>query len=139
MDETGLETINQVSQPKLSGVRVLVVDDQSDMRDLLSTILRMEDAEVRTAGGIDEAMEIMAAWPPEILICDIAMPSGSGYELIKRVRESGCDAPAIAITARAGVEDHTTSLAAGFQMHLPKPIEPHELVVSIACLTGRLT
>ena len=139
MDETGQETINQVSQPKLSGVRVLVVDDHSDMRDLLSTILRIEGAEVRTAGGIEEAMDIIPSWNLDIIVCDIAMPGGSGYELIKRVRESGFDAPAIAITARTGVEDHATSIAAGFQMHLPKPIEPNELVVSIACLTGRLT
>ncbi|HEV2668633.1 MAG TPA: response regulator, partial [Blastocatellia bacterium] len=139
MAETGKETITPDSAPKLSGLRSLVVDDQADMRDLLATILFMENAEVRTAESMDEAMMFMSDWTPEILICDIAMPGGSGYELIRRVRESGCDAPAIAITARAGVEDHANSLAAGFQMHLPKPIEPHELVVSIACLTGRLT
>jgi signal transduction histidine kinase len=138
-DETWQETIKPGSPPRLSGLRVLVVDDQADMRDLLSTILRTEDAEVQTAGGIEEAMRIIHAWNLDIMVCDIAMPGGSGYELIKRVRESGCDAPAIAITARAGVEDNATSLAAGFQMHLPKPIEPNELVVSIACLTGRLT
>jgi signal transduction histidine kinase len=138
MDDLRQETFKPVSPPKLSGLRVLVVDDQADMRDLLSTILRTEDAEVRTAGGIEEAMMIIPAWNLDIMVCDIAMPGGSGYELIKRVRESGCDTPAIAITARAGIEDQATSLAAGFQMHLPKPIEPHELVVSIACLTGRL-
>jgi signal transduction histidine kinase len=138
MDDLRQETFKPVSPPKLSGLRVLVVDDQADMRDLLSTILRTEDAEVRTAGGIEEAMMIIPAWNLDIMVCDIAMPGGSGYELIKRVRESGCNAPAIAITARAGVEDQATSIAAGFQMHLPKPIEPHELVVSIACLTGRL-
>jgi signal transduction histidine kinase len=138
IDDLRQETFKPVSPPKLSGLRVLVVDDQADMRDLLSTILRTEDAEVRTAGGIEEAMMIIPAWNLDIMVCDIAMPGGSGYELIKRVRETGCDAPAIAITARAGVEDHATSLAAGFQMHLPKPIEPQELVVSIACLTGRL-
>jgi signal transduction histidine kinase len=137
--ETDQETVMLDSTPKLSGLRALVVDDQVDMRDLLATILRMENAEVRTAGGIDEAMEIITIWRPEILICDIAMPGGSGYELIKRVRDDGCEAPAIAITARASVEDCAKSLNAGFQMHLPKPIEPSELVVSIACLTGRLT
>ena len=73
------------------------------------------------------------------MICDIAMPGGSGYELIKRVRDGGCSTPAIAITARAGVDDSASSLTAGFQIHMPKPIEPHELVVSVASLTGRLT
>jgi CheY-like chemotaxis protein len=99
----------------------------------------MENAEVRTAGGIDETMGIMTDWTPEIMICDIAMPGGSGYELIKRVRDGGCSTPAIAITARAGVEDSASSLAAGFQIHMPKPIEPHDLVMSVASLTGRST
>jgi CheY-like chemotaxis protein len=125
--------------PKLTGLRALVVDDQAEMRELLATILYMGNADVRTATGIDEAMRIVTAWNPEILICDIAMPGRSGYELIKLVRDSGCNAPAIAITARVGVGDHARSLAAGFQMRLTKPIEPHELVMSIASLTGRLT
>jgi signal transduction histidine kinase len=137
--ETGQGTIATASTPKLSGLRALVVDDQADMRDLLAAILCMENAEVRTADGIDETMRIMSAWSPEILICDIAMPRGSGYELIRRLREGGCNTPAIAITARAGAEDSASSLAAGFQMHLPKPIEPYELVANVACLTGRLT
>jgi len=139
MAETGQNSIATDLTPKLSGLRVLVVDDQADMRDLMSTILCLEKAEVRTADGIDETMNILAAWSPEIIVSDIAMPGGGGYELIRRVRDSGCDAPAIAITARAGVEDNASSLAAGFQMHLSKPIEPHDLVESIACLTGRLT
>lgn len=139
MAETGREIDPPDSTPQLSGLRVLVVDDQADMRDLLSAILCLEKAEVRTADSIDETMMIMTAWSPEIIVSDIAMPGGGGYELIRRLRDSGCDVPAIAITARAGVEDSASSLAAGFQMHLPKPIEPDDLVVSIASLTGRLT
>lgn len=138
MAETGRGTITSDLTPKLSELRVLVVDDQSDMRDLLSTILCMEGAEVQTAESMDDAMNIMRAWNPEILLCDIAMPGGSGYELIRRLRDGGWNVPAIAITARAGVEDTTSSLAAGFQIHLHKPIEPHDLVVSIASLTGKL-
>jgi CheY-like chemotaxis protein len=137
--KTGQETTAPASAPKLSGLRVLVVDDQADMRGLLATILCMENAEVRTADSMDETMKIMTDWSPEILICDIAMPGGSGYELIRRLRDGGCNAPAVAITGLARVEDSASSLAAGFQMHMPKPIEPHELVVSIASLTGRLT
>jgi len=139
MAETGQNSITSDLTPKLSGLRVLVVDDQADMRELMSTILCLEKAEVRTADGIDETMRILAEWSPEIIVSDIAMPGGGGYELIRRVRDSGCDVPAIAITARAGVEDSASSLAVGFQMHLSKPIEPHDLVVSIAYLTGRLT
>jgi CheY-like chemotaxis protein len=108
------------------------------MRDLMSTILCLEKAAVRTADSIDETMSILAAWNPEIIVSDIAMPGGGGYELIRRVRDSGCNVPAIAITARAGVEDTASSLAAGFQMRLHKPIEPHDLVVSIASLAGKL-
>jgi signal transduction histidine kinase len=138
MAETGLGAVNPDLTPKLSRLRVLVVDDQADMRELLSTILCLEKAEVRTADSMYEAMRIMSAWNPEILVCDIAMPGGSGYKLIRRLRDSGWNVPAIAITARAGVEDNASSLAAGFQRHLSKPIEPHDLVVSIASLTGRL-
>ncbi len=133
------EAVTPDSAQKLFGLRVLVVDDQVDMRDLLATILYLEGAEVRTAESIDETMRIMAAWSPEIIVSDIAMPGSGGYDLIRRVRDGGCDVPAIAITARAGVEDSASSLAAGFQMHMHKPIEPHELVASIASLTGRLT
>jgi signal transduction histidine kinase len=139
MAEASHETITSDLTPKLPELRVLVIDDQPDMRDLLSTILCMEDAEVRTAESMDDAMSIMNDWNPEILLCDIAMPGGSGYELIRRLRDRGWNVPAIAITARAGVEDAASSLAAGFQMHLHKPIEPHDLVASIASLTGRLT
>jgi signal transduction histidine kinase len=126
------------SAPKLSGLRALVVDDRADERELLAEVLSMKEAEVRTAGGMAEAMRIMIAWHPEIVISDIAMPGGGGYELIRRMRSGGIRAPAIAITAYASDEDRRRALAAGFQMHLPKPIEPYELVVSVASLTGRL-
>jgi signal transduction histidine kinase/DNA-binding response OmpR family regulator len=127
------------SAPKLSGVKALVVDDEADARELLATVLSMKEAEVRTAGGIAEALKIMAAWRPEIVIADIAMPGGGGYELIRRLRKEGIKAPAIAITAHAGDEDRLRALAAGFQMHMPKPVELYELIMSIASLTGRLT
>jgi signal transduction histidine kinase/DNA-binding response OmpR family regulator len=127
------------SAPKLSGVRALVVDDEADSRELLATVLSMKEAEIRTAGGIAEAMKIITAWRPEIVIADIAMPGGGGYELIRRLRSEGIKAPAIAITAYAGDDDRLRALAAGFQMHMPKPVELYELVMSIASLTGRLT
>jgi CheY-like chemotaxis protein len=124
---------------KLSGLRALVVDDQADERDMLAAALSMIEAEVRTASNITEAMKIATAWRPEIVISDIAMPEGGGYELIRRMRSVGIKAPAIAITAYASDEDRLRALAAGFQMHLPKPAEICELVLSIASLTGRLT
>ena len=127
------------SAPKLSGLRALVVDDEADQRELLAAALSLKEAEVRTAGGITEAMEIITAWRPEIVIADIAMPEGGGYELLQRMRSKEIKTPVIAITAYAGDEDRLRALAAGFRMHLPKPIELYELLVSIASLTGKLT
>ncbi|HEU0179674.1 MAG TPA: response regulator, partial [Blastocatellia bacterium] len=106
---TGHEASTPDSAPKLSGLRVLVVDDQADMRDLLATILCLEEAEVRTADSMDETIKILTDWTPEIIVSDIAMPGGGGYEMIRRLRDGGCNAPAIAITARAGVEDRASS------------------------------
>jgi signal transduction histidine kinase/DNA-binding response OmpR family regulator len=126
------------SAPKLSGLRALVVDDEADQRELLAAALSLKEAEVRTTGDITEAMEIMTAWRPEIVVADIAMPDGGGYELIRRMRSEGIKTPAIAITAYARDEDRLRALAAGFRLHLPKPIELYELLVSIASLTGRL-
>jgi signal transduction histidine kinase/DNA-binding response OmpR family regulator len=126
------------SAPKLSGLRALVVDDEADQRELLAAALSLKEAEVQTAGGIAEAMEILTAWGPEIVVADIAMPGGGGYELIRRMRSEGIKTPAIAITAYAGDEDRLRALDAGFRMHLPKPVELHELLMSIASLTGRL-
>ena len=127
------------SAPKLSGLRALVVDDEADQRELLAAALSLKEAEVRTASDITEAMEIMTAWRPEIVVADIAMPDGGGYELIRRMHGQGIKTPVIAITAYARDEDRLRALAAGFRMHLPKPIELYELLVSIASLTGRLT
>jgi CheY-like chemotaxis protein len=100
------------SAPNLSGLRALVVDDQPDARDLLAAILSMKEAEVRTAGSVAEAMKILSAWQPEIMISDIAMPEGGGYELIQRVRSVGNKIPAIALTAHASAEERIQALAA---------------------------
>jgi signal transduction histidine kinase/DNA-binding response OmpR family regulator len=136
---TAHQTEASDSAPKLSGLRVLVVDDEADQRELLAAALSLKEAEVRTAGGIAEAMEIITAWRPEIVVADIAMPEGGGYELIRRMQSEGIKTPVIAITAYAGDEDRLRALAAGFRMHLPKPVELYELLMSIAGLTGRLT
>jgi signal transduction histidine kinase len=123
----------------LSGLRVLVVDDQADARELLVSVLHMQAAEVRAAGSAAEAITILTEWQPEILISDISMPDTDGYEFIQQIRMQGLSVPAIALTAHASGRDRVRALAAGFQMHLPKPVEPHELVISIASLTERLS
>src|SRR5581483_4888976 len=130
------------SAPMLTGLRVLVVDDEADTRDLLTAILTRCEAEVRAVGSATEALNIMSSWSPAILISDISMPEMDGFNLIQRIRqERGAlkSIPAIAVPACAGAEDRIRSLAAGYHMHLAKPLEPDELVVTIASLTGRLT
>ena len=123
------------STPRLSGLRALVVDDESDARELLATILRMKEADVQMAGSVSEAMKIFDAWRPEIVISDIAMPGGGGYELIRNIRRSGSNVPAIAVTAHVSDEARTLALAAGFQTHMAKPIEPSELLMRVYDLT----
>ncbi|HWQ36142.1 MAG TPA: response regulator [Blastocatellia bacterium] len=130
------------SAPRLTGLRVLIVDDEADSRKLLSTILSQSEARVETAESAAEAIRLMEAWQPEVLISDISMPVMDGFELIQQLRQHNREQishiPAIALTAYARAEDRIRALAAGYQMHLAKPVEPDELVVTIASLTGRL-
>jgi signal transduction histidine kinase/ActR/RegA family two-component response regulator len=127
--------------PSLAGLRVLVVDDEADTRGLLRKVLEGCDSEVMTAGSVAEAVEAFIEWNPDVLISDIGMPGEDGYELIGKLRamEAGVARriPAIALTAYARVEDRVRALTAGFQVHVPKPIEPAELVAVVASLTGR--
>jgi PAS domain S-box-containing protein len=127
--------------PMLSGLRVLVVDDEADTRILLRAMLEQCGSEVMTAATAGEALELFGQSRPDILISDIGMPEENGYSLIGRVRgleaESGGRVPAIALTAYARAEDRVRALMAGFQIHLPKPIEPVELVTVVASLAGR--
>lgn len=127
---------------RLDGVRVLVVDDEAEARLLLATILTQNGAEARTAGSMLEAISSLDTWAPDVLVSDIGMPNGDGYDLIRRVRQlnaaTGRWLPAVALTAYAHTEDRMRALAAGFQMHVTKPVEPRELLRVIASLTGRL-
>jgi CheY-like chemotaxis protein len=133
------------SPPALEGLRILVVDDESETRDLVSEILSRYDADVRTAASAAEAIKILRGngqWRPEVLISDIEMPGADGYELMRRVRtlppECGPQIPAVALTAHARVEDRMRALAAGFQTHVPKPVEAAELLTVLGSVTGRL-
>ncbi|HTG18314.1 MAG TPA: response regulator, partial [Blastocatellia bacterium] len=111
----------------------------------LSAILAESEAEVKTAASAEEALAILgnsAEWQPDVLISDIEMAGGDGYELMRHVRtlppECGGRVPAVALTAYARVEDRLKALAAGFQMHVPKPVEPAELLTVLGSVTGRL-
>jgi signal transduction histidine kinase/ActR/RegA family two-component response regulator len=125
----------------LSGVRALVVDDEADACELLGVLLRERGAEVSVATTADEALAALERARPHLLISDIGMPGVDGYEFLRRVRrlppESGGRTPAVALTAYAGSEDRLRALKAGYQMHLPKPVEPAELIAVVASLTNR--
>lgn len=123
----------------LDGLRVLVVDDERDARDLMRRVLEDCGAAVDLAESAEEALAAIARKRPEILISDVGMPARDGYELIGRVREehSARELPAAALTAFARPEDRMRALLAGFQVHLGKPVDPDELVAVVAALAGR--
>ncbi len=125
----------------LEGVKVLVVDDDADTCHMLKFALKKHGASVETVTSASEALRALAEEKPEVLIADINMPGEDGYSLIKRVRLLPDDRlssiPAVAVTAMTRAEDTERALSAGFQMHLPKPIDISELVESIARLVSR--
>jgi signal transduction histidine kinase/CheY-like chemotaxis protein len=126
---------------KLDGLKVLVVDDEANTRELLSVVLTRCGAIVTTAGNVREALSSIESSRPDVLISDIGMPGGDGYELIRKVRaltaEQGGKIPAVALTAYARTEDRLRVLRSGYQMHIPKPVELTELVAVVANLSGR--
>ncbi|MDT7689962.1 MAG: hypothetical protein QOE46_2721 [Acidobacteriota bacterium] len=127
--------------PSLQGLRVLIVDDETDTRDMMRAVLEHCKVEVFTAGSTSEALEAIARFRPDVLISDLGMPEEDGYRLIAKVRalpaERGGQIPAAALTAYVRAEDRTRVLRAGFQLHVPKPFEPAELVAVVANLAGR--
>jgi PAS domain S-box-containing protein len=127
---------------QIAGVKVLVVDDEADARALVKRLLEDCGAEVVTAGSAAEALELVGAEKPDVLLTDIGMPDADGYSLIRRVRalgpEHGGQVPAAALTAYARAEDRVKAVLAGFQMHLAKPVEPTELIATVAGLAGRV-
>jgi signal transduction histidine kinase len=126
--------------PRLAGLRLLIVDDERDALMLVGEVLREQGAEVHLADSAADALDRLAAVQPDVIVSDIGMPETDGYALIRRIRalpESlGGSTPAIALTAYARAEDAQRALAAGFQMFVPKPVEPSELVGVVADLGG---
>ncbi len=129
----------------LEGRKVLVVDDEPDSRRVVVRLLVRAHAQVREAGSVAAALEVLEAWTPDVLISDIAMPGEDGYSLLRRLRASADtrrrELPAVALTAFVRPEDQAQALAAGFQTHLPKPFEPAALLSAISSLAvdARLT
>ena len=125
----------------LSGLSVLVVDDEVDARDWIGQVLADGGAQVCTLGSAGEAMQRLPSFHPDVLVSDIGMPGTDGYALIRQVRglseEAGGTTPAIALTAFARNDDRARALSAGFQMHLGKPIDEDELVAAVASVARK--
>ena len=117
----------------------MVVDDEKDSRDLLEDVLAQCEAEILAVASAAEALEEIDEFDPEVLVSDIGMPEQDGYKLIEEIGKREKDqnlkrVPAVALTAYARVEDRMKALSSGFQMHVPKPVEPAELAAVIASL-----
>lgn len=129
------------STPSLIGLHVLVVDDQADARELLAIVLTRCGAEVVTVASAAEALAAIEQSKPDVLVSDIEMPEEDGYSLIRQVRATEAEREgriqAVALTAHARAEDRMRALAAGYEMHIPKPVEPAELIAVIASLARR--
>ena len=125
-------------QQVLQNVRALVVDDESDARELLQQVLLGYGAEVKVADSAMSALRMLEEWKPEVLLSDISMPDVDGYSFIRQVRKhNNGGMAAIALTANARLEDRDRALAAGYQSHLPKPVDESQLILTIVQLIGR--
>ena len=126
---------------RIDGLRVLLVDDDTDSLDLASSILMGAGAEVRTCLTAPDGLVQLQGWRPDVLVSDIEMPGEDGLSLIRKVRalghDQGGDTPAVALTAYGRTQDRMRSLTAGYTMHVPKPVDPGELTTIIASLAVR--
>jgi len=137
--QAGTEAAPGAAQTDLSGLRVLVVDDEPDTLDLLRRVLGDSQAQVAAAPSVECALATLGGFEPHVLISDVSMPGRDGYELIREVRATASaeQLPAAALSAYARPDDAERARAAGFQVHLPKPIEPDVLVKVVPRLAGR--
>jgi CheY-like chemotaxis protein len=124
----------------LADLHVVVVDDDPDTREVLTAILGKSGATVTAADSSSRALGLVAQRPPDVIIADIGMPGEDGYTFIQQLRkrppEQGALVPAIALTAYARVEDRARALAAGYQLHVPKPFVPRTIVAAVSQLAG---
>jgi CheY-like chemotaxis protein len=153
---THISTVPADLAHALQGLNVLLVEDEEHTRIALRNLLETAGAIVQAAASVEEALHIFRKSPPNVLISDIAMPEQDGYSLLRSIRALESAAPdspqlahagdqprisvhrpAIALTARARAEDRAQSMAAGFQAHLAKPVEPAELITTVASLCRR--
>jgi PAS domain S-box-containing protein len=139
-EESIIAKVRPADPPLLEGVRILLVDDEPDARELYATILGRYGGEVKTAASAGEALKYLKHSQPDVLVADIGMQGVDGYGLIGMVRalpqEKGGNTPALALTAYARTEDRARALTAGYQAHLAKPVERSELASAVAALAG---
>ncbi len=125
-------------QASLADLNILLVDDDADTLQFLSVMLTDSGAKVQTATSSVEALEVLEWYRPDVLVSDLAMPQEDGYSLIAKIRSLESreieQLPAVALTSHVRVEDRTRALSAGFNMFVPKPVEPQELINAIANL-----
>ncbi len=128
----------ETKEMNLKGIKVLLVDDDADTLTTLCGILKRKGAEVRTAGSMQDGLEAFVKFNPQVIVSDIGMPMHDGYEFVQRVRAlpGGRAVPAVALTALARAEDRTRALTAGFQIHIPKPADPMELIAVVRNLAS---
>jgi PAS domain S-box-containing protein len=137
---SGKKLTEQASLTILKGLRVLVIDDEPDARELLTLALAQSGAEVKAAANARLGLDILKAWRPDVLVSDIGMPGQDGYDLIRSVRalesENGGRIPALALTGYASADDVLRAQQAGFQTHMSKPVSPNDLVSAVARLAA---
>jgi CheY-like chemotaxis protein len=130
-----------VSSPPLNGVRVLLLDRDQDVRDLLSVVLRERGASVCLASTVDEALEMLESWRPDVLVTDASSPDRDAYSLVGKVQsleaERGGRIPALALTNVARTDEGMRRMLSEVKRDIPKPVEPAILTAEIARLTGR--
>lgn len=115
----------------LRNLRVLVVDDEEDSRELMATILRRAGADVACAGGVKAALDLFGTWTPDVVVSDLAMPGGDGCELIGMLRKKDPLFAALAVSGFTAERDTDRALAAGFDVHVGKPVDAAELVEAV--------
>jgi PAS domain S-box-containing protein len=125
--------LSRAAEVTLDGIRVLVVDDDPDSNDVVRTMLASFGADVRTAGSVSEALDVVERWLPEVVVSDIAMPGEDGYALLARMRarEILGAVPAVALSAYSSPRDRERALHAGFDAHVAKPVRPPDLVHAV--------
>ena len=136
-----LRDTSATASSALSGLRVLIVDDEPDVRDLLTTVIEESGAKVIAVDSVIEALKVLEQLQPDVLVSDIGMPLEDGYTLIRKVRdleaERGGLLPAVALTAYVREEDCQSAIESGYQMHMSKPVDTTQLVMAVANLAGR--